>query len=106
MKSNKKQIMDTADLYQSIISVIQKSFIKPAERFGLSVTELKGLDPSIEDLILHLKGINVILGLFAKDDHSKINMAIDASQCVVIMERIAQAIGREDQEAVDKMIKK
>jgi hypothetical protein len=42
-----------------------------------------------------LKGINVILGLFAKDDHSKINMAIDASQCVVIMERIAQAIGRE-----------
>jgi hypothetical protein len=53
MKSNKKQIMDTADLYKSIISVIQKSFIKPAERFGLSVTELKGLDPSIEDLILH-----------------------------------------------------
>jgi hypothetical protein len=52
MKSNKTQIMDTADLYQSIISVIQKSFIKPAERFGLSVTELKVLDPSIEDLIL------------------------------------------------------
>jgi hypothetical protein len=49
---------------------------EPAERFGLSVTELKGLDPSIEDLILHLKGINVILGLFAKDDHSKINMAL------------------------------
>jgi hypothetical protein len=63
----------------------------------LSVTEIKGLDPSIEDLILHLKGINVILGLFAKDDHSKINMAIDASQCVVIMERIVLSLQLRDQ---------
>ncbi|SMN16467.1 hypothetical protein CRYPA_252 [uncultured Candidatus Thioglobus sp.] len=31
-------------------------------------------------------------------------MAIDASQCVVIMERIAQAIRKENQEAVDKLI--
>jgi hypothetical protein len=76
--------MDTASLYQSIISVIQKSFIRPAERFGLSVTELKGLDPSIEDLILHLNGINVILGLFAKDDHSEINMAIDGLSALLL----------------------
>jgi hypothetical protein len=31
-------------------------------------------------------------------------MSIDASQCVVIMERIAQAIREEDQKEVDKLI--
>jgi hypothetical protein len=50
----------------------------------LSVTELKGLDPSIEDLILHLNGINVILGFFAKDDHSEINMAIDGLSALLL----------------------
>jgi hypothetical protein len=33
--------MNTARLYQKIISIIQQSFIEPAERFGLSVVELK-----------------------------------------------------------------
>jgi hypothetical protein len=37
--------MNTARLYQKIISIIQQSFIEPAERFGLSVVELKELDP-------------------------------------------------------------
>jgi hypothetical protein len=31
-------------------------------------------------------------------------MAIDASQCVVIMERIAQAVRREDQKEVNGLI--
>ncbi|SMM98673.1 hypothetical protein SPONL_32 [uncultured Candidatus Thioglobus sp.] len=96
--------MDTAKLYQQIISVINKSFIEPAEKFGLSVTELQGLDPSIDELIFHLNGLNGILRLFAKDDHSDINMSIDASQCVVIMERIAQSIREEDQEAISELI--
>jgi hypothetical protein len=45
--------MNTARLYQKIISIIQQSFIEPAERFGLSVVELKELDPSIDELVLH-----------------------------------------------------
>jgi hypothetical protein len=31
-------------------------------------------------------------------------MSIDASQCVVIMERIAQAIRGEDQKTIDELI--
>ena len=96
--------MNTAHLYQKIISIIQQSFIEPAERFGLSVVELKELDPSIDELVLHLKGLRGILKLFANDNHSEINMAIDASQCVVIMERIAQAVRREDQKEVNGLI--
>jgi hypothetical protein len=96
--------MDTASLYQEIISVIQEAFIGPAEKFGVSIVELKALDPSIDELISHLKGLTGILKLFADDNHSEINMSIDASQCVVIMERIAQAIREKDQEEVDKLI--
>jgi hypothetical protein len=77
---------------------------EPAEKFGLSVTELQGLDPSIDELIFHLNGLNRILRLFAKDGYSEINMSIDASQCVVIMERIAQAIRGEDQKTIDELI--
>ncbi|AYQ55935.1 hypothetical protein MS2017_0180 [Bathymodiolus thermophilus thioautotrophic gill symbiont] len=96
--------MDTAALYQKIISVIQKSFIDRAEKYGLTVNELKGLDPSIEDLILHLKGLNAILKVVAGDDHIEIILSIDASQCIVVMERMAQAIRQEDQKEIESLM--
>ncbi|WP_369152923.1 hypothetical protein [Candidatus Thiodubiliella endoseptemdiera] len=96
--------MDTASLYQKIISIIQEKFINPANRYGLKIAELRELDPSIDDLILHLNGLNGILTLFAKDEHSEMNMSIDASQCVVIMGRIAQAIRQENQVEIDKLM--
>ncbi len=95
---------DTAGLYQRIISIIWKSFIVPAEKYGLTVAELNNIDPSIEDLILHLNGLNAILKLIAKDNHSEINMSINASQCVVIMERMAQAIKQQDQKEIEVLM--
>jgi hypothetical protein len=80
--------MNTAHLYQKIISIIQQSFIEPAERFGLSVVELKALDPSIDELVLHLKGLRGILKLFANDNHSEINMAM--GQALLIQQQIIQ----------------
>lgn len=71
--------MDTASLYQTslyqnIISAIRGAFIEPAEKFGVSIVELKAFDPSIDELISHLKGLIGILKLFADDNHSEINM--------------------------------
>jgi hypothetical protein len=65
--------MDTASLYQNIISAIRGAFIEPAEKFGVSIVELKAFDPSIDELISHLKGLIGILKLFADDNHSEIN---------------------------------
>ena len=96
--------MDTANLYQKIIFIIRKSFIDKAKIYGLAVTELQGINPSIEELVHHLNGLNAILEILAKDEYSDINMSINASQCVVIMERIAQAVQQENQTEVDVLM--
>jgi len=96
--------MDTAHLYQRIIAIIQKKFIDPADRYGLKVAELKELDPSIDDLILHLNGLNAILKMFAGDDEMEMIVSIDASQCIVIMERMAHSIRQDDQIEIDKLM--
>jgi hypothetical protein len=50
MRSRAASLYQTS-LYQNIISAIRGAFIEPAEKFGVSIVELKAFDPSIDELI-------------------------------------------------------
>jgi hypothetical protein len=91
--------MDTAELYQRIIRIVT---LFTQEAYSLTINELDGLDPTVEELTKDLKFLSELLDKISKDDYSEINMRLNAAQCVIFMELVSTCINDNNQEDLDK----
>lgn len=83
------------DLYQKIFQVANY-FLEHAKLY--SIEELQGFDPSFEDVAKHARLLaSSLTTLGAMGAWSEERIALNARQACLLMERIALAIGKQDQ---------
>jgi hypothetical protein len=96
--------VDKVELYWRIIKVIEH-FLK-SSRSNLSVEALKELDPTIEQVAEDLRMLAGIFNVLAvAGSYEDTNMALNALQCVNVMERLVIAVSDGKQDDLESIIK-
>ena len=94
--------MDTRSLYLKIIA-IANYFLK--NNTIITIEELKDFNPTVEELAKLMRELANILKDLAADNYEDENMAINAFQCCLIMEKLADVVKNEDETALEDLIK-
>jgi len=94
--------MDTRSLYLKIIGIVN-FFIE--NNAVITVQALKDFDPSVEELAKIMRLLSTILKDVAADNYEDEAMAINAFQCCLTMERLAEVVKIEDEIALEGLIK-
>lgn len=94
--------MDTRSLYLKIITIAD-FFLR--NNAILSIEALKDFDPTVEELARIMRSLANILKDLAADSYEDENMAINAFQCCLIMERLAVVVKDENEDALEELIK-
>jgi len=96
--------MDFESLYRRILKIVNY-FLKEGAHLNLQV--LKDFDPSVEQIAKDLRMLSGILKELASDNYDDQNMAINAFQCVLIMEQIAKLVvlGSNDEAEYERFVK-
>ena len=95
-------LLDTRSLYLKIIA-IANHFLK--NNTIITIEELKDFDPSLEELAKLMRELANILKDLAADSYEDENMAINAFQCCLTMEKLADVVNNEDEAALPELIK-
>lgn len=95
--------MEPLDLYYRVLKVANY-FLENATSTGLSIESLKKLNPTVNQVARDLRLLAVILKEVAANDYSEENMAINAFQCCLIMEKLADAVAADREEALQELI--
>ena len=85
--------LNAIQVYERVLKVAN-IFLKNASH--LTIDGLKELDPTVEQLAKDLRMLAHIVKALAGDSYDDENMAINAFQCCIIMERIAKCVELED----------
>lgn len=96
--------MEVRALYERILKVANY-FVKNASASGLTIDGLKKLDPSVQQIAKDMRMLAVIIRGLAGESYEDENMAINAFQCCLIMERLADAVASEQQGQLDALMK-
>lgn len=94
--------MDTRSLYLKIISIVD-FFLRNQEI--VTIQALKDFDPTVEELTKIMRSLANMLKDFAADSYEDESMAINAFQCCLVMERLADVVKEEDEDALQALIK-
>jgi hypothetical protein len=95
--------MDSRSVYVRLLNIVDY-FVSHAAH--LRVEELKGFDPSIEELEREIKKLSGIIGALASSSYEDENMAINALQCCFEMERLAHAVRQQDDTVLEEIFRK
>ena len=85
--------MDMSNLYFRVLQVVNY-FLESSSH--ISVAALKDFDPTVNQLAKSLRVLATILKDLAGESYEDQDMAINAFQCVLIMEQIANLVGSVD----------
>jgi hypothetical protein len=80
--------MNTREVYVRVLHIVE-FFLKNA--MHLSIADLQNHDPSIEELAKDVRKLSFVLRILVEDCEDE-NMAINALQCCIEMERLARAV--------------
>ncbi len=92
--------MDTLTIYQRVLQTVEY-FLKNAAH--LTINELKDFDPSIEELAKNLRTLATILGSLASSGYDDEDMAINALQCCLELEKLAQIVQDEQEDELEEL---
>lgn len=67
--------------------------------------ELQNFNPSIEEIAKGVKLLSVLLKEIASESYEDEAMAINAFQCVLILEQITKAVQASDEQKLDSLVK-
>ncbi len=81
------------ELYYRVIATAN-TFLEGRSWF--TIEALKEIDPSVEQLAKTMRLIATVLKDLAGDSYEDTSMALNAFQCCLVMERLADIVGRED----------
>lgn len=95
--------MEPKDLYYRIISVANFFLENSTE---LTIDALKEFDPSVEQLSKTMRVLATILKDLAGDSYEDEDMALNAFQCCLIMEQLADIVASGDSEKLDDLVRK
>lgn len=94
--------MDCALVYQRVLAVAN-FFLKNASH--LTFDGLKELNPTVDQIAKDLRTLAKLLKALASDDYDDENMAINASQCCVVMERIARCVESNNEQELSELLR-
>jgi len=94
--------MELSGLYYRIIEVAN-FFLRNASH--LTIDALKDFDPSVEVIAKNMRTLATIVKDLAGDNYDDENMAINAFQCCLIMERIADIVAKGEGDDLDSLVK-
>lgn len=92
--------MDTHTIYLKVVKVAQ-AFV--SQRAHLTIEALNDFDPSLEELAEVVRSISEMISALSSDFKDR-NMAINAFQCSLDLERLARAALDGDQQEVDSAL--
>jgi len=84
---------DIKGIYYRVIE-ITNSFLQGAS--GLTIEALKEVDPSVEKLAKTMRMLATVLKDLAGDSWDDEKMALNAFQCCLTMERLAEVVAKSD----------
>lgn len=84
---------EVEEIYYRVIA-ITNIFLKQSS--GLTLEALKDVDPSVEHLARTMRMLATVLKDLAGDNWKDEGMAINAFQCCLTMERLAEAVANSD----------
>lgn len=94
--------MDVLDLYYRIIRVAN-FFLENAS--VLTIQELRRVNPSVAQLAKDMRMLAMILKELATSNYDDTSVAINAFQCCLLMERIADAVEKDDEHLLDELVR-
>jgi hypothetical protein len=80
-------------------------FVKNASSVGLTLDGLAGLDPNVQQLAHDLRMLAVIIKGLAGGSYEDEKMALNAFQCCLIMERLADAMDNKREDQIEPLVK-
>lgn len=90
------------DIYYRVIE-LANSILK--ESSILSIEALKEIDPSVEELSKVMRLLANVLKEFAGDSWEDEKMALNAFQCCLTMERLAEVVANSDHDGLANVLK-
>lgn len=94
--------MELKDVYYRIIQVANY-FLENASH--LTIEALKEFDPSVEQLSKDMRMLATVLKDLAENSYEDENLAMNAFQCCLIMERLADAVSQGRAEDLDELVR-
>ncbi len=94
--------MDILVIYQRVI-LVANSFTENADILTIDI--LKDFDPSVEIIARNLRFLANIIKDIAGESYEDQDIALNAFQCCLIMEQIADAVAEEDDSKLDDLVK-
>lgn len=94
--------MNLNELYYRIIAVANH-FLTSSSNFSIEV--LKDYDPTVATIAKNMRTLATILKDLAGDSYEDENMALNAFQCCLVMERIADVVAEGDDGDLDLLVK-
>lgn len=70
----------------------------------LTIDNVKQINPTVAEMAKTLRQLHAIIGLLANDSYEQEEMRINALQCVILMERIAQCVEHNDEDALPQLV--
>lgn len=93
--------MNTKDIYSHLIGIVDY-FLSHTN--GMQLVQLQQLDPDVGTMAKILRQLVVILrSLVAAGSYDDENMAINALQCCIEMEHLADKIANNDDAGIDEI---
>jgi len=93
--------MELKDVYYRIIHVANY-FLENASHLTIEV--LKEFDPSVEQLSKDMRMLATVLKDLAGNSYEDENLAMNAFQCCLVMERLADAVSQGRDEDLDELV--
>ena len=94
--------MDLKEIYYRIIQVANY-FLENASH--LTIEALKEFDPSVEQLSKDMRMLATVLKDLAGSSYEDESLALNAFQCCLIMERLADAVSQERGDDLDELVR-
>lgn len=89
-------------IYYRVIQ-ITSAFLEQSS--GLTIDALKTVDPSVEQLAKTMRTLATVLKDLAGDSWDDENMALNAFQCCLTMERLADVVATSDEDGLNQVLK-
>lgn len=94
---------EARDVYLRILNVAD-FFIAQSATLNLNMEALQAMNPDARKMAKIMRSLADVLRALAGNDYSDENMAINAFQCCLLMEQIADAIVQQDASLVEVLL--
>lgn len=95
--------MDSRSVYVRLLTIVDY-FVSNAVH--LHVKDLKEFDPSLEELAREIRTLATVIGVLASSRYEDENMAVNAIQCCLEMERLAKIVQQEDEAELEEVFRR